>query len=214
MGKPVLTTDLSFFDTRDGAIRISWAGDNESAKYMLSGERFDQTRELLQLLSQYDSACLLDKHAYATKGGCDFNCLACQHSIYALLKKKEEHFNLKCQHLCLRVPKPGDCWEVSLVLKANGYAKTIYQSFFFECVRIVPDITIVDYIYELFRTYPVRIDGSIRYCYIKVRRFDMTNTIDVSQTANEILIHRRNEAYARRKVIEEGSAEEKESKEN
>lgn len=167
----------------DGAISFEYYGDDHFAHYILSGERFKHQNALLELISQYKGACTEDPKMYAIAGkiSCDFNCRACPKSIYHQIELKERFFNNRCKDSCLRYPREGDEWEVSIhTLTDHPH----YEDFFFKALKTIEDRTIIELSFdEMMKLRPDFLTIA-KYCYVKIRRSDMENALDVSIFAN------------------------------
>ena len=172
------------FTMEDGAVIVEYYGDGHAAHYILTGERFQHSNELLKLMLQYGGACTDNPKRYATAYACNYNCSECERSIYNIIRVKEKFFTKKCMELIQRVPRKNDEWEISLVNYDNTSSHPKYENYFFRTESAVFRRTIIELISDLLtERYPEFKEGA-KYCYIKVRRFDMDKAIDVSVVGN------------------------------
>lgn len=169
----------------DGAIATQYFGDSVCPHYLLKGSRLKETDELLKMMVRYGGACTVDPQEFARNGSsCDFNCLNCDRSIYHLVSAKDHLFRNQCRDLCGRQPKIDDEWEISVV-EHNSEFK--YETIHFLCRKAVESRSIIDLIIDyLKKMYPAMI-AATRYCYVKIRRFDMEKAFDVSTEATPII---------------------------
>ena len=170
---------------RDGAVSVHYYGDNVCPHYLLDGSRFKEKDELLKMMVQYAGACTVDPQEFARNGSsCDFDCLHCDRSIYHLISAKERMFHSQCGDLCRRTPHVDDEWEISAV-EHNGEFK--YETIHFLCKEAIDDTSIVGLIIDYLRQSNPGLVPAARYCYVKVRRFDMERAFDVSVEASKLL---------------------------
>lgn len=168
----------------NNSVAFAYYGDDYVAHYMLSGERFKHSDELLTLLLHHRGACMEDPKMYA-RTECNFDCCNCERSIYHQVAMKEKFFNARCRDLCNRVPKVGDEWEVSIHMLSDH---PHFEVFFFHCVRPNNDEekTIAQISYETMMKWRPTFLQAAKYCYVKVRRNDIAKAMDVSIVANQI----------------------------
>ena len=167
----------------NGRVELEYFSDDISTHYILAGERFHHDNELLKLIAKYGGACVEDTAAHALSVNCDFNCMACQHSISHIVRTQAKFFQSRCIEACKRTPKVNDEWEVSLVSYEGIMPK--YQDFYCHCKAPIPDKTIIEIMYEIMHAkYPKFYEQS-KYCYIKIRRFDLEKPLDVSMVGNQ-----------------------------
>lgn len=168
----------------EGKVSLEYFADDISTHYLLQGERFRHDNELLKLIAKYGGACTEDSKAHGLTINCDFDCMNCPKSIYAIVRNQEKFFFNKCLDLCKRQPKVGDEWEVSLVSYEGIMPK--YQDYFFRCLKPISDTTIIEMAYEVMHLKYPKFYAQSKYCYIKIRRFDMEKALDVSLVGNQI----------------------------
>lgn len=184
----------------DNHIEMEVWGDNVAPHYMLNGERFKHDTELLKLIAKYDGTCTEDPSAYALSTNCNFDCLNCKNSIYYILKNKERFFYSKCLDLCKRIPRRDDEWEISLVYQGSTHMREHFQSYYFKCLDAVSDVSIIERAFQGVATIYPQFYTESRYCYVKIRRFDMSRPMDVSPIANQYI-----RAFLRGESIEDVS---------
>lgn len=166
-------------------IKCWYWNDNSIAHYVLSGERFKEEREILELMGSNHGMCILGKSSYATDG-CTNDCLNCKHSIYAQVALRKTHFMEKAQRLCERSPKAGDCWEISIVLYLGKVPK--YHNFYFECLKPTAEsVTIMDTITTTLNMVKPSLANDAKYLFVKIARFDMERATNVSCVANTMI---------------------------
>ena len=167
----------------DNKVELEYFADDISTHYILDGERFKHDKELLKLISKFGGACTEDPKAHSLTINCDFNCMDCPKSIYTILKKQEKFFYAKCNDLCKREPKAGDEWEVSLVSYEGFMPK--YQDYYCRCLDGNSGKSIIEMVYEIMKLKYPKFYAQSKYCYIKIRRFDMDRPVDVSMIGNQ-----------------------------
>ena len=101
------------FTMEDGAVIVEYYGDGHAAHYILTGERFQHSNELLKLMLQYGGACTDNPKRYATAYACNYNCSECERSIYNIIRVKEKFFTKKCMELVQRIPRKNDEWKLA-----------------------------------------------------------------------------------------------------
>lgn len=161
---------------------MNYFSDDNAAHFILNGEHFKHNHELLKLIVKFDGACTEDTSPYGLTINCNFDCLNCSKSIYHIIQVQERFFQMRCEELCKRAPKAGDEWEVSLVSYDGIMPK--YQNFHFRCLENLGDEPIISLCYQIIHQKYAKFYEQSKYCYMKVRRFDMEKAIDVSSVAN------------------------------
>lgn len=177
--------DRSFSKVNQGRVDLEYVADDISAHYFLAGDLFRVENEILKLMNHYDGVCTENISAHSTTLDCDFNCIHCNRSIYALVKKKERFFKQRCIGLCTRYPKEGDEWEISLVSKDGIHPR--YRNYFFRCTEKILEKNIIELLFEALDE--VYTDGyyNTNLCFVKIKRFDMPRALDVSLVANRYI---------------------------
>lgn len=167
----------------DDSIVLNYYGDDYLSHYMLAGERFEPQKALLELIAQYGGACTEDQKRYADVQPdiCDFDCLHCQKSIYHLMALKEKFMQTRCEELCSHHPRKDDEWEVSIYSQTDH---PHYEEFFFKALKNI-DMSIIELSYESMKEIRPEFLEIAKYCYVKIRRSDMTQALDVSTVANK-----------------------------
>lgn len=176
------------FMIENNAVSVDYYGDGHAAHFVLSGERFQHSQELLKLMVRYEGACADDPKRYATAYPCSYNCTECERSIYSIIKIKEKFFTQKCTELIHREPRIRDEWEVSLVSFKDTPDHPRYENYFFRAEAPIDNRTIIEIIYDMMKKYYPDAVKRVKYCYIKVRRFDIEKAIDASVVANADLM--------------------------
>ena len=166
-----------------GRVELEYFADDISTHYILAGERFHHDHELLRLIAKYGGACVEDHAAHALSVNCDFNCMECPRSIYHIIKTQERFFQNRCIELCKRAPRQHDEWEVSLVSYDGIMPK--YQDYYCRCKEAISDRSIIELAYDVMHEKYPNFYVRSKYCYIKIRRFDMEQAIDVSMVGNQ-----------------------------
>lgn len=161
----------------------TWA-DNFRPHYMLSGKRFNDESETLNLMLKYDGACKKKGDALAS-GRCDFNCMRCQYSIYAELETRRKWFTARLEECCRREPKENDEWELSMVMKNRRFPR--YETFHWQCGCILKGESIIGVIYDSIMQIDPTLFDDAQLQFIKVSRFDTDTILDCSSVANRIL---------------------------
>lgn len=174
----------SFF-MLDDRVKCETYSSDETARYNLVGERFQQNNEILKLLSKYNGACTEVHAPYATAHPCSLNCTQCERSIYHIIREKEKFFTFQCNQLCERHPRKNDTWEVSLVYKASIENQPRYEDYYYTALTNIDDRSILDIIYQMMIDIDPTVPNQIQFCYIKIKRFDSERAYDVSSVANE-----------------------------
>ena len=177
--------DRSFTKVNQGRVDLEFVADDISAHYFLTGDLFRVENEILKMMMQFDGACTDNLSAHSIALDCDFDCMKCNKSIYALVKKKERFFKKRCLELCTRNPKEGDEWEISLVGKDNVHPR--YRNYYFHCRERIPNKSIIELLFDaMVEMYP---DGyeKTALCFVKIKRFDMPNALDVSLIGNRYI---------------------------
>lgn len=175
-------------ETHPGIGLKTWSDDVYS-HYMLVGERFDEQKILLDLMLKYAGACKQHQVAADMDINCELNCQQCKHSIYHELEVRRHAATARNTQLCTRLPKPGDEWEVNLVMRKGKIPK--FQTFFWNVNSGVHSDSIIDIIFNVMSTYNSGVFfQSAQLCYVKIRRFDEEKPIDVSRVANAMLKER------------------------
>ena len=167
-----------------GKVQCEYYGDDQTPRYALRGLRFDHMMELLKLISQYGGSCTDDPKRYATAHPCAFNCIDCERSIYHVIGVKERFFNKKCEDLCFKTPKVGDEWEISIVNRLDQTKYPRYESYYFKAKETDDSNTIVGIIFNTIMEFRRDIDDTAKYCFVKIKRADMTEPFDVSTIAD------------------------------
>lgn len=166
-----------------GRVELEYFADDISSHYILAGERFRHEHELLKLITKYDGACTEDNSAHSLTTNCDFDCMNCSKSIYHIIKTQERFFENRCLELCRRNPKVGDEWEVSLV-SYDGIMPR-YQDYYFRCAEAIHSKAIIELAYDVVKERYPKFYAQSKYCYVKIRRFDLDQATDVSLVANQ-----------------------------
>ena len=161
----------------------TWADDHRP-HYMLSGKRFNDETEMLNLMLKYDGACKKKGDALAA-GQCDFNCMRCPHSIYAELETRRKWFAKRLQECCIREPKENDEWELSLVMRDRR--KPRYETLHWQCGAQIRGVNILQIIYDSVMEIDPSLWDDAQLQFIKVSRFDTDTILDCSSVANKAL---------------------------
>lgn len=177
--------DRTFTKVNQGRVDMEFVADDISAHYFLTGDLFRVENEILKMIAQFDGACTESQSAHTIALNCDYDCMHCNKSIYALVKKKERFFKKRCKDLCARNPKVGDEWEVSLVSKEDIQPK--YRNYFFHCNEMIEDKNIIELLFEAMSDIYSGGYTQTALCFVKIRRFDMPKALDVSPIANRYI---------------------------
>lgn len=172
---------------RPGICMKTWS-DDIYAHYMLSGARFDDQKVLLDLMLKYSGACKQQENQADMDIHCHLDCQHCDYSIYHEIEIRREAFFRHCRESCERKAKPGDEWEMNLVMRKGRIPK--FQTFFWSMQKGQSPDSIIDVIFETIKDYDPGLFAAAQLCYIKIRRFDEEKPTDVSSTANEMLKER------------------------
>lgn len=167
-----------------GSLLIQTWADNYRPHYMLSGRRFNDENEMLNLMLKYEGACKLKGDALAA-GKCDFNCMRCPNSIYSELETRRKWFDMRVEQSCNRMPKPNDEWELSLVMTDRRLPR--YETIHWQCDAQIMGTTILQIIYESVMEIDPSLWEDAQMQFVKINRSDTEHVMDCSSVANRIL---------------------------
>ena len=179
-----MTVNTVTLDKYGPQIMLQTWCDNFRPHYMLSGKRFNDEHEMLNLMLKYDGACK-KKGDLLAAGQCDLNCMRCPHSIYAELETRRKWFNKQLADCCARQPKENDEWELSLVMKNRRFPR--YETLHWQAGVQIHGASILDIIYESVMQIDPTLWSDAQMQFVKISRFDTDTILDCSAVANAVL---------------------------
>lgn len=163
----------------------SWS-DDIHPHYLLSGIRFDDSKELLTQILNHGGTCLGGDHQADPEIKCDLNCTNCNNSVYRVVELRRRQFANSCKALCEREPRERDEWELSIVRQPIASPK--FTTIFWSATKPIAGASVIDTIVDtLHELTSEDFFKNVRLQYIKIHRFDYEKPVDVSAIARDIL---------------------------